>query len=87
MEVGALCSELRDTTMLSFNANQLYTVDDFGDTQVTHRTQKAVPKMESCMERIQKVLERVIRDVVGHCNFKARVTRVERACDPCRKGL
>ena len=33
-------------------------VDDFSETQVTHRTQKAVPKMESCLERIQKVLER-----------------------------
>ena len=30
-----------------------------------HRTGKAVAKMESVQERVQKVLERVIRDVVS----------------------
>ena len=64
MEIGALCNELRETSAISLNPIVTYNIEDFAANQEKQRTANAVPVMESAQERAQKILERVIRDVV-----------------------
>ena len=64
LEMRSLITDITDTPLSLLTNNHLYNLEEFADQQVQHRSQKAAPQIEAFVERMQRVLERVAREVV-----------------------
>ncbi|KAG2451278.1 hypothetical protein HYH02_003884 [Chlamydomonas schloesseri] len=62
VEIFAAVDEIRNTPFASSN-QQLYLLQDYAELQVSTREHKAKPALEAIVEKVQKVLERVCREV------------------------
>ncbi|KAG2501733.1 hypothetical protein HYH03_000233 [Edaphochlamys debaryana] len=63
MEIFAAVDEIRSTPFASCNNAHLYALQEFAELQVNTREHKAKPALEGTVEKVQKVLERVCREV------------------------
>ena len=64
MELRSLIYDIEITPLSLISGTHLYHLDEFADQQQQHRSQKAVPQLESLVDRMQRILERVAKDVV-----------------------
>ena len=64
MEIYGLVTDVSNTALSNISHNYCYNIDEFSDQQQQHRVQKAIPAIEGLVERIQRVLERVAREVI-----------------------
>jgi len=63
VDLGSLYTAITDQSLVMVKSNFQYLLEDFLESQSTHRTQRAVPKIESAVERYLKTVERVGKHV------------------------
>ena len=64
MEVYGFVTDVSNTALSNISHNHCYNIDEFAEQQQQHRIQKAIPAIEGFVERIQRVLEKVAREVI-----------------------
>ena len=64
MEVYGFVTDVSNTALSNISNNHCYNIDEFAEQQHQHRIQKAIPAIEGFIERIQRVLEKVAREVI-----------------------
>ena len=64
MEVYGFVTDVSNTALSNISHNHCYNIDEFAEQQQQHRIQKAIPAIEGFIERIQRVLEKVAREVI-----------------------
>jgi hypothetical protein len=64
-ELGAFQQAITDQSLVMVKSNFQYLLEDFLESQQSHRTQRAVPKIESAVERLVRTLQRVGKHVHG----------------------
>eukprot|EP00878_Enallax_costatus_P031474 GHUV01034420.1.p1 GENE.GHUV01034420.1~~GHUV01034420.1.p1 ORF type:complete len:647 (+),score=200.09 GHUV01034420.1:874-2814(+) len=62
-EIQLAVSELRSVNLAWANPNHMYTLQEYGELQVATREQKAKPALDSIVDKIQKALERLCKEV------------------------
>eukprot|EP00879_Flechtneria_rotunda_P022627 GHRR01023894.1.p1 GENE.GHRR01023894.1~~GHRR01023894.1.p1 ORF type:complete len:968 (+),score=348.72 GHRR01023894.1:492-3395(+) len=62
-EIQAAVAELQNVHFAWANPNHMYSLQEYGELQVQTREQKAKPALDSIVDKIQKVLERLCREV------------------------
>eukprot|EP00201_Polytomella_parva_P020499 CAMPEP_0175042260 /NCGR_PEP_ID=MMETSP0052_2-20121109/2450_1 /TAXON_ID=51329 ORGANISM="Polytomella parva, Strain SAG 63-3" /NCGR_SAMPLE_ID=MMETSP0052_2 /ASSEMBLY_ACC=CAM_ASM_000194 /LENGTH=3805 /DNA_ID=CAMNT_0016305023 /DNA_START=33 /DNA_END=11446 /DNA_ORIENTATION=+ len=63
MEMFASISEIRRIPFATANPNHLYTLQEYADLQAATREHKAKPALENIVDKVQKVLESVCKEV------------------------
>eukprot|EP00798_Chlamydomonas_sp_ICE-L_P012760 gene12760-16011_t len=56
-------NEIRMVNFTTANPNHLYNLQDYAELQITTREQKARPALETIVDKMQKVVERVCKEV------------------------